>query len=209
MKTRYNKISDFIYDCNTCPTRCDGISKGNYSFEDDVNFSEKYENLIINAINKTGKSKAFKCTDDGYPDIEIRDKITNEVSSYIEIKVQRRTFMSVQKILPNAELTPSETLALNLSDLLRYFEIKKETDKPISILWVLMNRPCIVNRGDVLFFYESVEVLEELYQKYGDKRRFRRKSGRGDVVNGIHKGVVVNYHFSLNELKKKNYKLQE
>jgi hypothetical protein len=31
--------------------------------------------------------------------------------------------------------------------------------------------------------------------------RFRRASGYGDVVNGVHKGVVVNYHFSLEELK--------
>ena len=31
-------------------------------------------------------------------------------------------------------------------------------------------------------------------------RRFKRRSGYGDVVNGKHKGVVVNYHFSLNEL---------
>jgi len=45
-------------------------------------------------------------------------------------------------------------------------------------------------------------ILEKIYNTAKDKRRFRRKSGKGDIVDGIHKGVVVNYHFSLKELKK-------
>jgi hypothetical protein len=44
--------------------------------------------------------------------------------------------------------------------------------------------------------------LKTIYQKQLDKRRFRRKSGDGDVVDGVHKGVTVNYHFSLTELIK-------
>ena len=31
-------------------------------------------------------------------------------------------------------------------------------------------------------------------------RKFKRASGKGDIVDGVHKGVLVNYHFSLNEL---------
>ena len=41
----------------------------------------------------------------------------------------------------------------------------------------------------------------EIYNEYKNTRTFRRKSGVGDIVNGEHKGVVVNYHFSLQELK--------
>ena len=108
--------------------------------------------------------------------------------------------MSVKRILPNGGLEPSETLALNLSDLLRYFEIRRSINKPIFIIWCLENRPCIVPEGKT-YYYQDTRKLEEIYNKIGDKRRFRRKSGRGDVVNGQHKGVVVNYHFSLNELK--------
>lgn len=65
----------------------------------------------------------------------------------------------------------------------------------------MSNRPCIVKEGEELIFYNALSELERIYNYYGDKRRFKRKSGKGDVVNGQHKGVVVNYHFSLNELK--------
>ena len=117
------------------------------------------------------------------------------------IKAQRRTFMSVEKILPNSDLIPSETMALNLSDLLRYFNIAKRETVPIYILWVLSNRPCAVDNDKVKYFYQKVDILERIYNKYRNIRTFRRKSGVGDVVNGEHKGVVVNYHFSLSELK--------
>ncbi len=200
MKIKYKKISDFVYDCTVCKTSCDGVSKGVYNFMNDVEFSEKYENFIIDKINKNNKFVASKCEKDGYPDIIIRNKQTNKISYYLEIKVQRRTFMSVTKILPEANLKPSETLALNLSDLLRYFEIQKKTQVPTSILWILMNRPCIVDENNIMFFYQKTHVLEQIYQKYNTKRKFRRKSGKGDVVDGVHKGVVVNYHFSLSEL---------
>lgn len=201
---KYKKISDFVYDCSVCPNRCDGVSKGTYNFENDVQFSEHYENLIIDRINKNQNYSASKCQKKGYPDIQIIDNKTNKLFLYIEVKVQRRTFMSVQKILPLSNLFPSETLALNLSDLLRYFKIY-ETDKiPTNILWVLLNRPCILNSKQKAFYYQSIQKLQQIYKKQADKRRFRRQSGNGDIVNGIHKGVVVNYHFSLNELKEWN-----
>ncbi len=204
MKYTYTKISKNIYDCSSCATRCDGVSKGIYTFEKDAEFSEKYENIIIEQINKFGKNSASKTSLPGYPDIEIRNSKTKEVDSYLEIKVQRRTFMSVQKYLKSSGLFPSETVALNLSDLLRYFEIRKASGKPVFILWVLLNRPCILDAEKHLFFYQNIDVLKEIYAKHKNKRRFRRQSGKGDVVAGVHKGVVVNYHFSLNELKRKN-----
>ena len=43
-------------------------------------------------------------------------------------------------------------------------------------------------------------MLEKILLKYGEKRRYRRESTRSDFVNGVHKGVTVNYHFSLREL---------
>ena len=90
-------------------------------------------------------------------------------------------------------------MACNLSDLLRYVDIHKQTSDRIFVLWCLENRPCIVEEGKTRYFYEDIENLEQVYLHYGNKRRFRRESGRGDVVNGQHRGVVVNYHFSLNE----------
>jgi hypothetical protein len=65
---------------------------------------------------------------------------------------------------------------------------------------VLSERPCIVPNGQYYYFYQNVEYLRDIYLRYRDARRFRRQSGVGDVVNGQHRGVVVNYHFSLQEM---------
>jgi hypothetical protein len=190
----------YLKDCNSCKTRCDGKSKGIYNFKNDVEFAEEQENLIINKINKNPNYFARKTTESGYPDIEIFNK-DNVLINYLEIKAQRRTFMSVERILPKANLKPSETLALNLSDLLRYFEIEKQTKIPTSILWVLMNRPCLIENNKKRFFFQKTNQLKEIYLQNKTTRRFRRESGKGDIVDGKHKGVVVNYHFSINELK--------
>ena len=188
----------YIFDCSSCSTRCDGKSKGVYIFQNDVDYSENKENTLIRQINSVDGFFAKKCEEDGYPDIEVLHKATGKVF-YIEIKAQRRTFMSVERIIPNGNLKPSETLALNKSDLLRYFDIHHKTNNTIFILWCLENRPCIVPNGKTLYFYQDIEELERIYLEYHDTRTFRRQSGYGDVVNGQHKGVVVNYHFSLNE----------
>lgn len=193
-------MKKYIYNCDDCTNRCDGKSKGIYIFNNDVQFSEERENKVIQQINTVEGYVAKKCDTSGYPDIEVTYKPTGK-TFYIEIKVQRRTFMSVSRLLPNADLVPSETLALNLSDLLRYFEIKEKANAPIFILWCVLERPCVVPSGKTRYFYQNVDVLQSIYEKYRDKRRFRRKSGYGDVVDGQHKGVVVNYHFSLNEFR--------
>lgn len=195
----YSQISDYIYNCNVCPTRCDGVSKGSYIFSNDTAFSEQYEQEIIQKINRDRKYFARKCEQSGYPDIEVLD-FMGRLVSYIEVKVQQRTFMSVEKVLPDSGLKPSETLALNLSDLRRYFQIEEETGISTSIVWVVMNRPCLVPNGEVRFYRQDIMELQEVFIKEQDKRRFKRKSGEGDVVGGIHKGVTVNYHFSLKEL---------
>ena len=195
----YNKLSEFIYDCNACHTRCDGISKGNYQFDNDAAFSEGYEQIIIERINRSSLYQAAKCTLKGYPDIEVKTS-DEKLYRYIEVKVQQRTFMSIEKHLPHSGLTPSETVALNLSDLLRYFELEQSSGIPISILWVLRNRACIVQNDKENYYYQICEKLKTIYKAEHFRRRFRRSSGEGDVVDGIHKGVTVNYHFSLKEL---------
>lgn len=196
-------MNKYLFDCVNCSTRCDGVSKGVYNFMSDVEYSENKENQIIDLINTYDGFRAKKCELEGYPDIEVYHYPSNR-HFYVEIKAQRRTFMSVKRILPDGGLEPSETLALNLSDLLRYFEIQKEVREPIFILWCLENRPCIVPDGETYFYYQDTRVLEDIYNVVLYKRRFRRESGRGDYVNGQHKGVVVNYHFSLNELDELN-----
>ncbi len=190
----------YRYDCSSCKRRCDGISKMFYNFQNDVAFSEYYENLLINRIMEEGYF-AKKTDKEKYPDIEVYTSEGGMLLCYIEVKVQRRTFMSVQKCLPDADLVPSETLALNLSDLEHYIEQSRTEDVPIYIMWVLAERPCIVAERAVAYFYNHISEFERILAYYGDKRRFRRASGRGDVVNGQHKGVVINYHFSIAELR--------
>lgn len=196
----YVEQSPFCFDCSVCHTRCDGTSKGVYIFENDTSFSEQYENEIIAIINASKKFFAKKCEEPGYPDIAVYNK-NGDLETYIEVKVQQRTFMSVKKYLPNSALCPSETVALNLSDLLRYFAIQEKTKVSTSIVWVLLNRPCILKEAKRLYFFQTADNLKKVYEQVKDKRRFRRKSGEGDVVEGQHKGVTVNYHFSLKELK--------
>ena len=196
----YIERSKFVYDCQICHTPCDGHSKGVYAFENDTAFSEGFEQRIIRRINASKSFTATKCGEAGYPDVVVYNQ-SGSIHTYLEVKVQQRTFMSVTHFLPQAELLPSETVALNLSDLLRYFVIREETKLPVSIIWVLLNRPCLVRKTDCAYFFQTIDRLKEIYLAWKEKRRFKRRSGLGDVVDGQHKGVTVNYHFSLKELR--------
>ena len=198
----YLALRTNIFDCAVCPTRCDGKSVGQYDFERDVAFSEGIENEIIRAINDHYPHLiATQSTRNGYPDIELCRRVATEHRiAFAEVKVQSRTFMAIERYLPNSGLYPSETLALNLSDLERYFAIKQTEQKPIYLVWCLMSRPCVLTGKKRQFYYQEIDVLQRIYQKEKNKRRFRRDTGIGDVVDGVHKGVTVNYHFSLNEL---------
>jgi len=191
-------MTNFLFDCKKCEVSCDGKSKGVYIFENDSALSEKYENLLISELNKRNSVEARKCSHPEYPDIELLRN--GQVVAYLEMKFQQRTFMKVKERLPEADLAPSETLALNQSDLIRYFEIYRKDPKPVFIVWGLKNRPCIVPQGKEKFYYQHIEELQRIYHKYKKKRMFRRASGEGDVIDGVHKGVVVNWHFSLGEL---------
>ena len=197
------QLAPNIYDCSSCQTRCDGKSIGVYDFEKDVNFSETIEDKVIKQINKSNVNLfAFKTKKSGYPDIEIISKSSiDKPVCYIEIKVQSRTFMSVEKVLASSNLKPSETIALNLSDLERYFKVYEKEKIDFYIVWCLKNRRCINTENTELYFHQNIQELEKI--RLNDKnnsRKFKRATGIGDVVNGEHKGVLVNYHFSLNEL---------
>lgn len=189
---------NYLFDCSSCQTKCDGKSLMKYNFLNDVQFSEKYEQQLIDKIKELGFF-AKKTRKSQYPDVEVYDKEGGNILCFIEVKAQRRTFMTIRKHLPNGNLIPSETVALNQSDLKHYIEQSKVESAPIFIMWVLSNRPCITGNR-VKFFYNHINKFKEIFEYYNDNRRFRRQSGIGDIVNGQHKGVVVNYHFSLSEL---------
>ena len=182
------------YNCDKCTNRCDDHSKSAYIFEEDVAFSAKAEDYLFNHLINLGLTvKKEPSQRHGLPDIAIvRD---NDVIGRLEVKAQRRAFMSIETKLPYARLHPYEALALNLSDLERYIELYKNEKLPIFIIWYV-KRECI-GEG---YWGQSIDILNDIYLKYGNKRRFQRKTTKSDIIDGEHKGVTVNYHFSLNEL---------
>ncbi len=190
----------YIFDCTQCSSPCDNKSLGKYIFEQDIVFSEQEEMALIKHINRSKKFMAQKSAAKGYPDIEIySDKGT--LIQYLEVKVQRRAFMKIKEMLPNANLVPSETVALNLSDLLRYFEIQKKEKKPVVIVWIIKERICLTGHKEKVWFKSDINKLKAIYEKDPTHtRRFRRHSGKGDMIEGTHLGVTVNYHFSVTEL---------
>lgn len=200
----YLQIEPYVFNCKLCPTPCDGVSKMSYVFENDAHFSEHYEQQLINYINVSTRFSAKKTAQKGYPDIEVANRRGEKF--YIEVKVQRRTFMGIEKIIPQSGLKPSETVALNLSDLKRYFELEQTHKLQIFIFWVVLNRPCILGKDEAHFYYRLVAELKPIWENAQENRRFKRKSGAGDEVDGKHLGVTVNYHFSLKELKQWNVK---
>lgn len=194
------------FNCHKCHTPCDGKTVPQFDFDRDTRFSEEIENYVIQYVNSTYPNLISEKTKKaGYPDIEIKRKSNaDNLLLYLEVKVQSRTFMSIQQLLPDANLYPSETVACNLSDLERYFSIKQKEQKPIYVIWCVTNRPCITgeNPSSKKFFHQEITNLFRIRKAdKSNSRRFRRASGTGDIVNGEHKGVVVNYHFSLNELE--------
>ncbi len=129
----------------------------------------------------------------GLPDLAlIRD---DRVLARVEVKAQGRAFMAVQRLLPQADLLPYETVALNLSDIKRYAAQYRMDGVPLFIIW-RVKRPCL-GEG---YWGQHIGPLIALGNRYREQRTFRRASTDSDIVDGQHRGVTVNYHFSLQEL---------
>lgn len=50
------------------------------------------------------------------------------------------------------------------------------------------------------YFYQNIHILNEVYLQTGKSRGLRRERVLENFVNGLNKGVLVNYHFSLIEI---------
>lgn len=183
------------FNCSICPNRCDGRSKTEYVFKDDVALSEEAEDWVLNHLVGSLGLDAKKTQPEahGLPDIEVFRN--TKFVGRIEVKAQGRAFMAVNRLLPEGNLLPYETVALNLSDLERYIALQTDEAIPLFVVW-RVRRPCL---GEA-YWGSDVKVLGRLLNQYGSKRRFRRRSTPSDYVGGVHKGVTVNYHFSLKEL---------
>jgi len=183
------------YNCNSCRTKCDSKSKTAYIFKDDVLLSEEAEDWLVNRLSSTLGIQVKKAIAEahGLPDLELVQY--EEIIARVEVKAQGRAFMLVRKLLPLANLSPYETVALNLSDLERYISNYHKENISTFLIW-RVRRPCIAEG----YWGQHIEILERIYKQYGYRRKFQRKSTNSDYVDGLHKGVTVNYHFSLQEL---------
>ena len=95
-----NVVSDlYVHDCSLCKTRCDGVSKGDYQFKSDAKFSEEYEDMIKQLLIKRTGKVIKKSVQEGYPDLGIYSEDGETLIGLVEVKVQRRTFMAVKRIL--------------------------------------------------------------------------------------------------------------
>lgn len=183
------------FDCQLCPTRCDGRSKSAYVFEDDVALSEAAEDWLAGHLSDVLGVDVYKAPAQrhGLPDLALIRG--DRVLARVEVKAQGRAFMAVQRLLPEADLLPYETVALNLSDIRRYAAQYRLDGVPLFIIW-RVKRPCL-GEG---YWGQHIEPLMAIGNRYRDQRTWRRASTDSDVVDGQHRGVTVNYHFSLKEL---------
>lgn len=183
------------FDCAICPTRCDGRSKSAYIFEDDVAASEAAEDWLAEHLASVLAVDVYKAParSHGLPDLALIRG--DRVLARVEVKAQGRAFMAVERLLPDAELRPYETIALNLSDIKRYAAQYRANNVPTFLIW-RVRRPCL-GEG---YWGQGIEALIEIGNHFRDARTFRRASTDSDYVDGQHRGVTVNYHFSLREL---------
>lgn len=186
----YIKLNEFVYDCSKCHTRCDGISKGVYLFENNASFSKEYEQLLINKINATGKLVAIKAAIAGYPDVEVRDLAGEYIYCYIEVKVQQHVFMQVEKYLPYCNLKPSETVALNLSNLLRYFELHKSAQLKIVVVWFLLKRLCLV-KEDFKVYFQTAGSSKEFIAPKNLKEHFAEDQAKAMCIRALLSIIIL------------------
>ena len=183
------------FDCAICPTRCDGKSKSEYVFEDDVAASEEAEDWLAGHLWMALDVDVYTAPArrHGLPDLALIRG--DRVLARVEVKAQGRAFMAVERLLPDADLRPYETVALNLSDIRRYAAQYREDQIPTYLIW-RVRRPCL-GEG---YWGQHIDALIEIGNQYRDDRTWRRASTESDYVDGEHRGVTVNYHFSLREL---------
>lgn len=183
------------FDCAICPTRCDGRSKSAYIFEEDVALSEAAEEWLAGHLADALAVDVYRAPAQrhGLPDLALIRG--DRVLARVEVKAQGRAFMAVQRLLPQADLLPYETVALNLSDIKRYAAQYRLDGVPLYLIW-RVKRPCL-GEG---YWGQHIGPLMAIGDRYRERRTWRRASTDSDYVDGQHRGVTVNYHFSLKEL---------
>lgn len=183
-------------DCRTCRHRCDGKSYGNYQFIYDLKDSERVVQDVAAIIQKQSRNRIIceRPNDYSEPDLLLRRNIAPfEVIARVEVKYDRRAFMQIEKYCPYGNLKPWNTCVINESDLIRYIDLASLESIPTYVVWKI-ELPCLGTK----YYFQDIDTLATIREQYQGLRRYRRRYGRGDIdKNGMHCGVTVNYHFSI------------
>lgn len=190
-----------VFDCTKCHTPCNSETARRKEFDIYRSWGERVEEVLMYYINSKGEYYARKTANHKYPDITLYNK-QRKIVRYLEVKTVLNTFMKIQELLPEANITPSEVVVLNDSHIKKYKEIQDETKIPVFVIFVVGNRPCITNGDQYKIYYQDLNVLYDLYEKEKDQRTFKRKVVENDTDDqGNIKSPLLKVHFSLNELK--------
>lgn len=175
-----------VWDCDVCKL-CSSQSKGLYYFDEDLKKS-------INAVEEVANDITTNTNLVPYPtDVEKRGDIliknmTGENVARVEVKLITTTFKMVKRLLPQSNLSPFEVVVIDEPKLQSYFKTQEEDKLPYFVV-IKLTRAC--RNGQKV--YARLEDLKKIYNFYGNKRFFKRRTGFGDGT----KGVITKYHFSV------------
>ncbi len=197
-KVDLSQLDDNSLQCGEC-RKCKGISKLDYPFEKNLHTSRDLVNELINYVNKNTPYLAVETSINKNPDIDVyKDKSHQELLCRIEAKfLEGQGFMTAERV----GLYPKETLVVDEPKLQSYFACKENDRKtgkniPIYVVWKF-DKPCDDVGGITVF--QEIDILRQIYQKYGDTRKINRATGENDYQNGVKKGITEKYHFSIRE----------
>lgn len=182
-----------MYDCIKCGI-CTGKSKGVYIFPEDLKESQNAVEEIKNDILIKTPLTPLPPDDKKKCDILLENK--GKRVARVEVKEIEPTFVYIQKYLPQAGLTPYETLVIDYPKLLSYFAAQDEDGLPFYVV-VNLIRKC--RNGKKV--YANLKDLRSIFDKAGSTRYFKRAAGVGDEGGGI----TEKYHFSIDREFNNNY----
>lgn len=200
-KVKVPNLTKYNLDCGQCNT-CQPVSKLIYPFDRDLITSDDFVRELMKYIQDNTncfceKTKIYKNPDiDVYSDKEKTNLICRVEAKFLEGKafVKSKTYMGI---------AAREVLVVDKPKLLSYFQCKsndKSNGKniPIYVAWKF-DRPCKDIGG--ITVYQEIDRLKEIYDEYGSKREFERKTTQSDIKDGNKMGITAKYHFSVRECK--------
>lgn len=200
-KEKISLTNDAVFDCGTC-TRCSPISNNDYPFLRDLDDSQFLVDLLKKEIEKKFGLVCKEPVRNKDPDLRVIDaRIGDLLICRVEAKYLRgKAFVNSYQTVG---LRPKETLVVDEPKLLHYFSCKEadanlhKRQVPLFVVW-MFDRPC-EDIGRITVFQE-IDVLKRIYNNH-PTRRFTRGAASSDNKNGVIRGVIDKYHFSIKETR--------